>query len=183
MVTKAGYYAPDAHAPINERQQRMIKLAEAVESTIPFGSLNLSLSGVVRHPDTRTTEFTVEVKSKNLRFEPAPDGTGIAQLIVAAASLNQHGNILASSTHTVTLVAHSLDPAKLPDIASRFPFMLRVPRKTHRVRVIIQSADDGRIGSAEIDRKAIDAAPATDTPRPELKHRPRADVNVSPTVQ
>ena len=130
VVTKAGYYAPDAHAPINERQQRMIKLAEAVESTIPFGSLNLSLSGVVRHPDTRTAEFTVEVKSKNLRFEPAPDGTGIAQLIVAAASLNQYGNILASRTQTVTLVAHSLDPAQLPEVASRFPFMLQVQRKT-----------------------------------------------------
>jgi VWFA-related protein len=173
-VTKAGYYAPDAHAPINERQQQMIKLAEAVQSTIPFDSLNLSLSDVVRHPDSRTADFTVEVKSKNLRFEPSEDGTGIAQLIVAAASLNQYGNILASRTQTVTLVAHSLDPAKLPEVASRFPFMLRVPRKTRRVRVIIQAVD-GRIGSAEIDRKTIDAAPVTDTPRPELQRRPPGD--------
>lgn len=182
-VTKAGYYAPDAHAPSNERQQQMIKLAEAVQSTIPFDSLNLSLSGVVRHPDSRTADFTVEVKSRNLRFEPSEDGTGIAQLIVAAASLNQYGNILASRIQTVTLVAHSLDPAKLPDVASRFPFMVRVPRKTRRVRVIIQAVDDGRIGSAEIDRKSIDAAPTTETPRPELKQRAGSYNNQPPTAQ
>jgi VWFA-related protein len=182
-VTKAGYYAPDAHAPINERQQQMIKLAEAVQSTIPFESLNLSLSGVIRHMDTRTADFTAEVKSKNLKFEPSEDGTAMAQLIVAAASLNQYGNILASRTQTVTLVAHSQDPAKLPDVASRFPLTLRVPRKTRRVRVIIQALDDGRIGSAEIDQKTLDAAPATETARPELKQRPGPHSNQLPTVQ
>lgn len=172
VVTKAGYYAPDAHAPIDERHEQMIKLAEAVQSTIPFDSLNLSLSGVVRHPDTQTAEFTVELKSKNLTFEPSEDGKGVAQLMATAASLNKYGNILAWRTQPVTLVAHSLDPAKLPDVASRFPFMLRVPRKTSRVRVIIQADDGGREGSAEIDRKTIDVAPATETPRPELKRRP-----------
>jgi hypothetical protein len=172
VVTRAGYYAADAHAPIDPRQQQMIKLAEAVQSTIPFDSLNLSLSGVVRHPDTQTAEFTVEVKSRNLTFEPSGDGMGTAQLIVTAASLNQYGNILASRIQTVTLVAHSLDPAKLPAVASLFPFMLRIPRKTRRLRVIIQAEDGGRVGSAEIDRKTIDAAPATVTPRPELKQRP-----------
>jgi hypothetical protein len=82
-VTKAGYYAPDARAPLDPRQQQMIKLAEAVQSTIPFVALNVSLSGVVRHPDTRTAEFTVELKSKNLSFEPSDDGKGVARLIVA----------------------------------------------------------------------------------------------------
>jgi hypothetical protein len=182
-VTKAGYYAPDARAPVDARHQQMIKLAEAVQSTIPFDSLHLSLSDVVRHTDTRTADFTVEVKSKNLRFEPSEAGTSIAHLIATAASLNQYGNILASRTQTVTLVAHSLDPAKLPDVASRFPFALRVPRKTRRVRVIIQAVDDGRIGSAEIDRKTLDGAPETETPRPELKQRPGPYSNQLPTVQ
>jgi len=174
-VTKAGYYAPDEHAPIDERHQQMIKLAEAVRSAIPFKSLDLMLSGVVHHPDTRTVEFTVELKSKNLMFEPSDDGRSVAQLIAIAASLNQYGDILASRTQAVTLVAHSLDPAKLPDVASRFPFAVRVPRKTRRVRLILQAVDGGRLGSAEIDRNGIDAAPAMDTPRPELKHRPAAD--------
>lgn len=63
-VTKAGFYAPGAHAPLNDRQQRMIKLAEALLSTIPFDALNVSLSNVVRHPDSHTVEFTVQLKSK-----------------------------------------------------------------------------------------------------------------------
>jgi hypothetical protein len=180
-VTKAGYYAPDAHALIDPRQQQMIKLVEAVQSTVPFDSLNVSLSGVVRHSDTRTAEFTVELRSKNLTFEPSDDEKGVAQLIVAAASLNQYGNIVASRTQTVTLIAHSLDPAQLPEVASRFPLMLRVPRKTRRVRVIIQAADGGRLGSAEIDRRTIDAAPATETPRPELKRRPGTYDSSGPT--
>jgi hypothetical protein len=159
----------------------MIKLAEAVQSNIPFKSLDLMLSGVVYHPDTQTVEFTVELKSKNLMFESSEDGRIVAQLMATAASLNQHGDILASRTHTVTLVAHSLDPAKLPDVASRFPFAVRVPRKTRRVRLILQAVDGGRLGSAEIDRNAIDAAPAMDTPRPELKHRPGADDRSPPS--
>jgi hypothetical protein len=73
-VTKAGYYAPDAHAPIDPRQEQMIKLAEAVESTIPFTALEVSLSGVVRHPDSKTAEFNVQLQSKNLSFRPSDDG-------------------------------------------------------------------------------------------------------------
>jgi hypothetical protein len=125
----------------------------------------------------------VQLKSTNLTFELSEDGKGVARLIVAAASLNQYGNILASRTQTVTLVAHSLDPAQLPEVASRFPFMLHVPRKTRRVRVIIQAEDGGRLGSAEIDRETIDAAPETETPRPELKQRPGTYDNRPPTVQ
>jgi hypothetical protein len=41
LVTKAGYYVPDAHAPIDARQQQMVKLADAVQSTIPFDALSV----------------------------------------------------------------------------------------------------------------------------------------------
>ena len=145
-----------------------------MESTIPFDALDVSLSGVVRHPDSQTAEFTVQLKSENLGFQPSDDGKSVAKLIVAAASLNQYGNILASRTETVTLVAHALHPAHLPQVASQFPIMLRVPRKTRRVRVILEAENEGRIGSAELDRKMIKAAPATETPRPALEGRPPA---------
>jgi hypothetical protein len=101
------------------------------------------------------------VKSKNLKFDPSQNGTSTAQLIVAAASLNQDGTILASKTQTVTLIAYSSNPEKLPEVASQFPFILRVPHKTRTVRVIVQEGDGGRIGSAEINRKTLHAAPAT----------------------
>jgi VWFA-related protein len=180
-VTKAGYYAPDAHAPIDPRQEQMIKFAKAVGSMVPFDALDVSLSGLLRHPDTGTAEFMVQLKSKNLTFEPSDEGKSAARLIVAAASLNQYGRILASQMKTITLLAHSQDLAQLPDVASRFPLLLRVPRKTRRVRVIIQAEDGGRLGSAELDRKTIDAAPAIETPRPEIKHRPGAYDSSPPT--
>lgn len=93
-------------------------------------------------------------------------------LYLGAASLNQYGNILTSKTETVTLVANALHPAHLPVIASQFPIMLRVPRKTRRVRVILEAENDGQIGSAELDRRMINAAPVTETPKPTLEGRP-----------
>jgi hypothetical protein len=173
VVTKAGYYAPDANRSIDPQQQQMMRLADATQSSIPFDALGVSLSGVVRHPDSRTAEFIVELKSKNLTFEPSDNRTGVARLIVAAASLDQSANILASRSERVTLVSHSLNAAQLPEIASRFPLVVSVPRKTRRVRVTVQLDDEGeRIGSAELDRRMIDAAPETETPRPQLRQRP-----------
>jgi VWFA-related protein len=178
VVTKAGYYAPDANAPIDPQHQKMLRLAEAIQATIPFDALSLSLSGVVRHPDSRSAEFTVALKSTNLVFQPGEQGTSTAQLIVAAASLDELGKILASRTHGVTLLAHSQNPVSLPEIVSRIPVTVAVPRKTRRIRVTIQLDDDaGRIGSAEITRATIDAAPESATPRPELQRRPTADQN------
>jgi len=164
-VTNAGYYAPDAHALIEPRQQQIMKLVEAVQATILFDALDVSLSGIQRHPDSQTVEFTVELRSKNVSFQPSEDGKSIARLTVAGASLDRDGNILASMTAPVTLIANASRP-HLPEVVSEFLVMLRVPRRTRRVRVIVDERS-GAIGSAELDRKTIDAAPATATPKPE----------------
>jgi VWFA-related protein len=172
-VTKAGYFAPDKNLPNNPRQQRMNKLAEAVQSTIPFHSLDVSLSGVVRYPDSRSAEFTVELKSKNVIFQPADDGgKNSAILTVAAASLNGDRTILASKTERVTLISADQDPTQLPEVLSRFQLTIRVPRKTQIVRVVMENQDGGRMGSADLDRKTIDAAPARETPVPQVHRRP-----------
>lgn len=113
----------------------------------------------------------MQLKSKNVVFQPANNVTSTAYFAVSAVSLNQYGNILASRTDTDTLVAHSANPTQLPDVISSFPLILRVPRKTARVRVIIEVEDGGRIGSAELDRKTLDSAPASPTPRPALEQR------------
>jgi VWFA-related protein len=169
-VTKAGYYAPDRNAPIDPRQQRMAKLAEAVQATIPFNALDVSLSDVVRHPDSQTAEFTVQLKSKNLTFLPADDGKDAARLIVTAASLNEDGRIVASKVETATLLAP--DSAPLSEVVSRFQLIVRVPRQTRRVRVVMEDQDGGRIGAADLDRKTIEAAPTSETPAPQLRRRP-----------
>jgi hypothetical protein len=50
--------------------------------------------------------------------------------------------------------------------------MIRVPRKTQIVRVVVQTGESDRIGTAELDRKTIDAAPEAPTPQPKLIPRP-----------
>jgi hypothetical protein len=171
-VTKAGYFAPDKNLPNNPRQQSMSKLAEAVQSTIPFHSLDVSLSGVVRYPDSRSAEFTVELKSKNVIFQPTDDGKNSVILTVAAASLNEDRTILASKTARVTLMSANQVPTQLPEVLSRFQLTIRVPRKTQIVRVVMENQDGGRMGSADLDRKTIDAAPARETPVPQVHRRP-----------
>jgi len=169
-VTKAGYFAPDRNAPLDLRQQKMMKLAEAVQSTIPFDALHVSLSGVVWHRDSRTAEFIVQLKSKNLTFLPSDDGRDAANLIVAVASLSRDGTVLASRTEAITLV--TTDSTRLPEVVSRFPLIIRLPRKNQSVRVVMEDEHGGRIGSADLDRKTIDAALAREPRVPQLSGRP-----------
>lgn len=172
-VTKAGYFAPDKNAPIDPRQQEMANLAEATDSTIPFHALNVSLSDVVRHPDARTVEFTVQLKSKNVTFRPTEDGKITAKLLLGASSLSKNRHALTAKIEKLTITAASSDPVQLPDVASRLQLMIRVPRKTQIVRVIVEDEDGARMGSADLGRKVIDAAPATPTPEPNLTPRSR----------
>jgi len=171
-VTKAGYFAPDRNAPADPRQQQMIKLAGAVQSTIPFNSLDVNLSGVLRHPDSETAEFAVQLNLKSLNFAPGEGGKVAANVIAVAASLSEDRNILSSKTVAITLPLPALIPNRLPEAATRFRLTIRVPSKTKTVRVVIEDQDGGRMGTAELDRKTIEAAPATETPTPHLHRRP-----------
>jgi VWFA-related protein len=168
IVTKAGYYASDNHARLDSRQQALEKLVAATVSTIPFNALDVYLSDVVRHPDTRSAEFTVMLARKNLTWLPADDGKDQSTLTLAVASLDPNRAVLASKVVHMTL---EVDPDKvdrLPDVVSKFQLTIRVPGKTKCVRVAMEDLDGGRIGAAELNRKSIDAAPEAPTPEPQL---------------
>jgi len=171
-VTKTGYYAPDQKAPIDPRQQTIINLAEAARSTVPFSALDVKVSSVVRHPDTRTADITLLLKSKGLDWQAADDGKSVAEFTLASASLTGNQDILASRIQRLTLSAATQDPAKLAKIETRFQVTVRVPRKTQTVRVVTETASGGRIGSANADRKALEAAPEAPTPEPRLLAKP-----------
>jgi VWFA-related protein len=168
VITKAGYYAPDAKAVINEQQQKMIKLADAVQSAILFDALSVNLTNVVRHPDSRTVEFTVLMNSRNLDFLATEDGQESDLLIVAAASLNRGRYILASRVERTMLKTASQNLTKHPVVASHFQIAVPYPKRTRTVRVVVEDQNGGRIGTAELDRSAIDAAPESPTPEPQL---------------
>ena len=172
VITKAGYYAPDEKAVINVQQQRMIKLSDAIEAAIPFEALEVNLANVIRHPDLRTAEFTVIVHSKNLDFLPTEDGKDSVSLVVAVASLNNGRYILASRILHTTLSTTTQDPARLPAVASHLQIVVPYPKRTRTIRVVIEDQNGGRIGTAELDRKLIDAAPEGPSPEPQLAPPP-----------
>jgi len=70
------------------------------------------------------------------------------------------------------LTTPTQDPAHLAELVTRLQFTIRVPRKTQSIRVVAETAKGGRIGAADLDRSAIDAAPATPTPEPQLIPHP-----------
>jgi hypothetical protein len=58
---------------------------------------------------------------------------------------------------------------------------VRIPPKTKSIRVLTETANGGRIGSAGLDRKAIEAAPAMPSPEPQLLCRQPCQVEPSPS--
>jgi VWFA-related protein len=173
VITKAGYFAPDEDAPIDTRQKAIVDIVEAARSTVPFKALNLGIENLVRHPDSGMIEFNVVVKTHNLSWQPAMDGSSTATLTLAAVSLSNRRDILASRMDGVTVARTPQQTQENADTAiARLPVKMRLPRKTKAVRVVIEAGDGGRIGSVEFDHSLLDAAPATATPEPKLIPQP-----------
>jgi hypothetical protein len=70
-VTKVGYFGPDKNAEVDPRQQTMINMTEAAQSTIPFAALDMKVFAIARHPDTRSAEILVQLATKHLGWLPA----------------------------------------------------------------------------------------------------------------
>jgi len=172
VLTKAGYFSPDKKAAAG-RQQTMVELSEAAQSTIPLDSLGVRIEDIVRHPDTGTAELTIALSPRNLDWHPADDGKSSVDFLLAAASLNGERNFLASRLESFTVVANNQDAAQLATTGARWPVTIRIPRKTKSVRVVIQTVGNGRTGAVELDRKTIDAAPEAPTPEPKLIPQPK----------
>ncbi len=172
-VTKAGYFAPTKNQRVDPMQQTMVNLVEAAESTIPFTALHVDVTGVVRHPNARTADLALQLKSKNLNWLPESERRNSANLAIAAVSLNNDGKVVAARIENMTLSANARQAAQSAEAVSRFIITLPVPRKTKRVRVVVDNIDGGRMGSVDLDRNLIEAAPAAPTREPQLTpHRP-----------
>jgi hypothetical protein len=167
-VTKTGYYAPDENSPVNPRQQTNIDLAEAARSTIPFAALDLKVSGIVRHPESHTADITLRLQSKGIRWQAVDNGGSTAFVTVAAASLTNNQDVLASKVERLALSVPTQDPSHLAKAVSRLQVTVRIPPKTQSIRLLTETANGGRIGAADLDRKAIEAAPTMPAPEPQL---------------
>lgn len=165
-LTKTGYFAPDKKAAANPQVETVAALSEAVYSTIPLQSIDLFIGNLARHPDTQTAQFTIFVGREHLDWLRNAEGTDSLEIGLAGASLDKYGKVLASRLAFTT--ASAPDAEKLGAWPLRIPFTLRTPRKTQSIRVVVETRPAGRMGSAEVDRKAIESAPALTTPEPQL---------------
>ena len=128
-MTKAGYFAPAKGAPVDPRQQMMIDISQAARSSVPFTALDVKVAGVVRHPDTRTAELTVVVNGKNLNWQPNDNGRSTANLTLAAVSLTERKDMLASRMKNVVLSRATQDRTPTGEQTARLTLTIPVPRK------------------------------------------------------
>jgi hypothetical protein len=173
VVTKAGYFSPDKNAEIGPWQQARVNLSEAARSSIPFESLRVTLEHFVRHPDTGTAEFTILLGSRNLDWQPTGDGKSSLDLSLAAVSLSESRDVLASKLKEFPATANNQDATRLAKTEVRVPMRIRIPPKTQSVRVVIETASNGRTGAIELDRKTINGTPSVPTPESTLIFRRR----------
>jgi hypothetical protein len=165
---------PDAPAPMGA-------LAGAMQSTAPVNALDVGISRVILHAGTQTADLIVQIGSKNLKFLSAADGNEAANLKVEAASLDQNGNILAGQTETIKFSAPAQDPSLLPDFTWHIRVTIPLPSTAETVRVAVEDQHGGQIGTANVDRETMDAAPAAGMPIPHVTQASAA--SASPATQ
>jgi hypothetical protein len=151
----------------------MDEISEAAQSSMVFDALRLTIVHVVRHPDSNTAEVTVLLKSTNLRWQPTEDGRSGVKVTAAAVSLSGSRDILASKLARLVVLSNSQDAARLARSNTLLTMMLPVQRHTNSVRIVIRTDDEGRVGTAELDHKSLEAAGESPTPAPYLRERPR----------
>jgi hypothetical protein len=106
----------------------------------------------------------VVLSPRHLDWQPGADRKSSLDLLLAAASLSESRNFLASRVESFTAIVNNQDANRLARTEARLPVTIRIPRKTQRLRVVVQTVSDGRIGAVELDRRTIDSAPEASTP-------------------
>jgi VWFA-related protein len=175
VVTKDGYYAPDPDNVPPARNRTMLTMVSAVSSTVPFNNLELTVTGLTRHPDSKAISFTVNLKVRDLDWTAVPEGGSSDHLMLAVASLRGADyipNITASRMERIDLTSSIPDPQNGPDIAASQSFTIRYPRHSRHIRVVVQEDGSHRLGAVDLTGAQIAAAPESPTANPSLLPAP-----------
>jgi VWFA-related protein len=168
VVTKAGYFGREKGELADSDNRTVDMLRDASLATVPFPALDVRIAGVVRHPDTHTAEITLKLDDRKLHWQTAEDGKSSTTVIVTAVSRSGREQVLASRVAKFYLLASSQDTDRLAGAKPEVKMTLPVPRDTKNVRLALATEGGERIGSVDVDRKTIDAAPVAVTPDPGL---------------
>jgi VWFA-related protein len=180
VVTKVGYFAPDKgeealikpdkHVDIYLRQQAIFNIGMATRTSMHFGGLDVQVTDIGWHPDSHTADFTLQLKSTHLNWQPMEKGKSLVEVILGVVTLDGERRVVASKYGVMTPGADTQDPNLLAREVVSVPLTMPIARPTRSVRVVMGTDDGMWMGSVEVDRQAIEAAPATPGPRhPNLK--------------
>jgi len=170
-VTKTGYFAPTPEESANPARQVMDNLVVAVHSMVPLYGLKIGTEKLRWRPDTGTAELTLQLEQQSLRWHVQPDGTRTASVLFAVANWNGSDRMLASTYQQVDLTKPTHLSGSQEDTVKQ-SVVFHVAPKTTNVRFVVETVDGDKLGSGEISRKELDAAPRTATPEPVLIRRP-----------
>jgi VWFA-related protein len=171
VITKAGYYAPDPSMRVSHRQKMMNDIVESASSTLPFTSLHVSIKSLIRRPDTGTLDMVVQLQERTVNWLASTNGQSQGTVLLGAFSLTNQGRIVAWHLVRDTL-ATALQTAPSRDfVVWRMPITVHFPREARKLRVVVESEDGGRVGTVDLTREAIEAAPAGAAPPPQLQRR------------
>jgi len=146
-ITKVGYFAPESKEVAQSDNSVVDNLTEAAMATMPFNTLDLKVTSVVRHPDARSVEITLQVADKKLAWQATDSGQSSATVIVTGVSRSVsymgREDVLASRIAKFYLLAGSQDPARLAEAKPEVRLTLPYPKQTKNVRVALAINDGG----------------------------------------
>jgi hypothetical protein len=135
--------------------------------------LDVKVSGIVRHPENHTADIALLLQSKGIDWQAIDNGKSTAGITLAAVSITGSREVMASKVERLILSVRTQDPSHLEKLVTHLQLTVRVPPETQSIRVLTETANGGRIGAVDLDRKAIEAAPARPAPEPQLLcHQP-----------
>ncbi len=147
--------------------QMLDDVSLATFEPMPFSAIGAKLTKVERLAGTDSARFTFQVDSSDLQWPVDPvSGQREANILISGAALGSIYNkkTLAFKGRTWNLSA----PATLPEskIKSSVSITLDVPRKTKQLRFVVRDIANGRMGSIDLNPKAVAAAPMVDATAP-----------------
>ncbi|MFN2975269.1 VWA domain-containing protein [Terriglobus aquaticus] len=155
VVTKSGYYAPEVQEQNTPQAMQVFQMAEAANATLPFQKLPLRVTHIDRSADGKSAEFTLFAEGKDLPWRPDEQETSLSEFTVGGLGLSKEGKRLSSNFRNVAMMTRSQDPLVLAGTTASFKLTLELPANVDRVRLVISSQQDGRLGCVDVDRAAL----------------------------
>jgi hypothetical protein len=126
---------------------------------------HVTIESLVMNTHSDTADFTLMLQSKDLEWKAAGNGKSRADLTLIITSIDKTGEILIYEREPRSITANTVDTAKLAKGKRPLLVKVKIPAKTSKVRLLIQSADEREIDAFEVDRNTIYAAAPPELPQ------------------